>query len=413
MIELSSIKASFSKPIRVGEKVSLTWKNEDKKRVKMELLSDNLILTKIEFKWKKLEKLEFDYFKNCFPKKLQPYVVLENEIEDKSGNLDLYLNIEAASKMFPNLIECFSQLQISIILGTSRLVGTECPGLHSIYSELRLLSNGFNECTTLKYEVAKFDKRFNIVSMDLAAPGITGFIKAFVRPKPLEQDSYIKLKQEVGKNEFKGQRALVIGGSRGLGEVTAKLLAAGSAELKLTYHQGEKDAHRIVKEITLYGGTANCFQFDVLCPEQGSFHMALNNWHLTHLYYFATPFIFSGTKGLFSTNLFRKFCDYYISGFANTIEMLKHLEIKYIFYPSSVAIDELPMNMGEYVAAKIAGEMLCMFFENNYKDIITYRPRLPRMDTDQTASLFPVDNADPAPILLEHLRLFRDSSEIY
>lgn len=115
-------------------------------------------------------------------------------------------------------------------------------------------------------------------------------------------------------------------------------------------------------------------------------------------------------KGVFSPELFSKFCDYYIIGFINTVNQLRSLELKNIFYPSTVAIDELPMNMGEYAAAKIAGEMLCMFLEKKNQEMTIYRPRLPRMATDQTVSLLAIRNQDPVPIMLEHLRHLRDSS---
>jgi hypothetical protein len=378
----------------------------------MELKSDGGILTKIEFEWEKSEKQNLDLLNIQFPRKVLPRIVPADEIEDKSGNLNLYLNIESSSKMFPNLLEYFSPLQISIILSTSRLVGIKCPGLYSIYTELNLSFCAVNECTTLEYGVEKFNKRFGKVLISLLAPGSEGFIQAFIRPKEREQSNFLEIKKKVNEDEFRYQSALIIGGSRGLGEVTVKLLAAGSADVKLTYHQGEEDANRIVKEINSNGGTANCFQYDVLSPDQDSFYNALNDWRPTHLYYFATPFIFSGTKGIFSDILFKKFCDYYISGFINIINMLRPLELRNIFYPSSIAIDELPSNMGEYVSAKIAGEMLCMFFEQNYNDITIYRPRLPRMDTDQTVSLFPVKNEDPVPIQLEHLRLLNSGSDL-
>lgn len=69
--------------------------------------------------------------------------------------------------------------------------------------------------------------------------------------------------------------------------------------------------------------------------------------------------------------------------------------------------------MGEYAAAKMAGEVLCAFLENTQKDIIIHKPRLPKMVTDQTATIIPADNRDPVSIILEHLRNLRDSSMCY
>ena len=216
----------------------------------------------------------------------------------------------------------------------------------------------------------------------------------------------MQIRKKVKKDEFNNQRALIIGGSRGLGEVTAKLLASGSAEVRLTYFKGENDADQIVKEINSNGGTADCFHYDVRDPDEDYFYRKLNNWSPTHLYFFATPFIFSGTKGVFSENLYIQFSEYYVSGFIKIMNLLKHLGLKSVFYPSTVAIDELPHNMAEYVSAKIAGEMICKYYEKN--NINIYRPRLPRLDTDQTANIFHIHNKNPIPVQLKHLRLLRD-----
>jgi hypothetical protein len=78
-----------------------------------------------------------------------------------------------------------------------------------------------------------------------------------------------------------------------------------------------------------------------------------------------------------------------------------------IFYPSSAAIEELPLNMGEYAAAKMAGEILCDFLQKANPTLTIHKPRLPRMATDQTVSLLPVNNQDPASVLLTHLRYLR------
>ena len=409
-VELRAIKTVFPKPIYVGEEVSLSLKNEDDGRLGIELLSGGSIVTIIEVELDKSVQRNFKYPETCFPKKLQPRVLLDDEIETDSGALDLCLNVEAANKMFPHLIRCVSPLQIAVILSTPRLVGVMCPGLHSLYYEIDLSTTAPNENTRMNYEVIKFDRRFGLVLMKVIAPGMTGIIKAFRRPAPQEQANYLTLKNQVDSNEFAGQHALIIGGSRGLGEVAAKLLSGGGADVKITYHQGKEDVRRIVDDIVSNGGLADSFHFDVLNPEIGPADISTNDWVPTHLYYFATPFIFSGVKGIFSSRLFSKFCDYYVAGFINTINQVSNFGLRHIFYPSSAAIDELPANMGEYAAAKIAGEMLCTFLEKTNREMTIYKPRFPRMATDQTVSITPVINQDPAPIMIKELRSFRDSS---
>ena len=135
--------------------------------------------------------------------------------------------------------------------------------------------------------------------------------------------------------------------------------------------------------------------------------ISANAWTPTHLYYFATPFIFGGKKGGFSTELFGKFCAYYVAGFVKVVEHFSASGLKNIFYPSSSAMDELPSGMGEYAAAKAAGETACRYLEKIYKGMVIHTPRLPRLATDQTVSLSPVNNLDPVPVLLKEFRSFK------
>jgi hypothetical protein len=78
-----------------------------------------------------------------------------------------------------------------------------------------------------------------------------------------------------------------------------------------------------------------------------------------------------------------------------------------VFYPSSAAIEELPMDMAEYAAAKMAGELLCDFLQKAHPGLMIHKPRLPRVATDQTVSLLPVNNQEPVPVLLRNLRYLR------
>lgn len=407
-IKLRSIKTIFEKPIRVGEEISLKVKNEDEKCVGIELINRESVVTRIEFQWENSEHLRFECLETALTRNVQPHILSDDEMRTKSGSLELYLDMEATAYLFPRLAKCMCSYQIAALLGTSRLVGVECPGLHSIYTELKLNACDLREDKTMQYKVMKFER--GSVFINIISPAMTGVIKALVRPACKKQECYLNLKNMVRNNAFLGQHALVLGGSRGLGEVTAKLLAAGGAKTKITYHLGEDDARRVVDEIVSNGGEANCFQFDILSRKENPLHLLLNGWIPSHLYYFATPFISSGLKSEFSTNLFNKFCDYYVSGFSSTVNSLRRLGTKNVFYPSTVYINDLPLNMVEYVTAKIAGEMICMFFEKSNRDIAIYRPRLPRMGTDQTVCLLPVNNQNPVPIMLEHLLLFRDVS---
>jgi NADP-dependent 3-hydroxy acid dehydrogenase YdfG len=242
--------------------------------------------------------------------------------------------------------------------------------------------------------------------MDVEAPGMKGHLKTFFRPEPLSQASFTEICREVESEEFSGQRALIIGGSRGLGEVTAKLLAAGGAEVIITYFHGHQDARRIVEEIVSHGARADCLRLNVLEPTPGLLNRVANQSKPLSLYYFATPPIFGAAKGKFSPERFTTFAEYYVTGFLQTVQTLADASagLHKIFYPSSSAIEELPLDMGEYAAAKMAGEFLCDFLQKAHPGLSIHKPRLPRTATDQTVSLLPVENQEPVSVLLTHLR---------
>jgi hypothetical protein len=63
--------------------------------------------------------------------------------------------------------------------------------------------------------------------------------------------------------------------------------------------------------------------------------------------------------------------------------------------------------MGEYATAKAAGESVCHFLQKAHPEIRFQCPRLPRLATDQTATLIRTDLPDPTPILLAQLRQLR------
>jgi len=411
-VRLAEINVDFIKPLNIGSEASLNILDSIGKSQKIEIISNGIVLIKIHFTWDYGNAISDVSIKSGNPKKINPKILDEQKIKSESGKLELYLNTKIVNQLFPDLLKFLPKLQIATLLATTRLVGTRCPGMFSLYSgfSLSFIDGSFSD--NLKFKVIKYDNRFKLVKIQIKGPGSTGVIRSFIRPRQVKQSDYNSIAKNVKKHEFQDQSALIIGGTRGLGEVTAKLLAAGSADVKLSYYKGEKDAIRIVDDINLNGGCASFFQHNVLSPNEKVIENILNNWQPTHLYYFATPFIFSATRGKFSNSIYKLFCDYYITGFNHIMDILISYGLKNAYYPSSIALDEKPSDMQEYISAKLEGEALCTKFENIYNTIKIYKPRLPRIETDQTVSLFPVINQDPVAVQLKHLRIFRDGYEV-
>jgi NAD(P)-dependent dehydrogenase (short-subunit alcohol dehydrogenase family) len=210
--------------------------------------------------------------------------------------------------------------------------------------------------------------------------------------------------EQVARDEFEDATALVVGGSRGLGELTAKVVAAGGGRVIVTYASGKADADRLAAEINDWGGNCEVVAYDV---RQDAHRQYETLKHApTHLYYFATPTISRRKPGLCESERLAEFHEFYVHGFLRLIEagMRRAPEGIAVFYPSSVFVQERPQGMTEYAMAKAAGEILCADIARNFKKVRMLTERLPRLSTDQTASLIPSSSVSSLSVMLPIVR---------
>jgi hypothetical protein len=155
------------------------------------------------------------------------------------------------------------------------------------------------------------------------------------------------------------------------------------------------------------GLQADCFSLDILSDEtELDRTISQKCYNVSHIYYFCSPHIGSAPKGRFRNEVFMRFCDYYVSGFNKIFKITVNKGIKNYFYPSTVFLSEQPLNMGEYTAAKAAGESLCSLLSKTVEGINIFNPRLPKSATDQTVSLIgqQIDSSDV--VMLSQLNQF-------
>lgn len=410
--QLIEVKAIFQKPIIVGEEVSIETTSMHSSRteewnIKAKLIVNQSAVALISAKFGHVIVTSPGRLppEPSFPEQVASRDIERGQIDSQSGSLPLHLQAPAAADLFPALTQRLPAMQISVLLATTRVVGVHCPGLNSVFSELTL-SQTMNAADHLEYRVSQFDERFDLAMIDILAPQMTGQLRAFLRPAARQQPVYAEFLREVEPTEFANCRVLLIGGSRGLGEVAAKIFSAGGADVRLTYHKGGQDAANVVEEISAAGGNASAFQFDISNATLPDDLLSDGTWVPTHALYFATPRIFSGTKGVFSANLFNGFCDYFVVAFSRIFTQLNALGTNRFFLPSSSALDEMPADMAEYVAAKAAAEHAARILETTHRDVVIAQPRLPRLATDQTVTISASEEEDPLPVLLNELRHF-------
>ncbi len=239
--------------------------------------------------------------------------------------------------------------------------------------------------------------------MDLAiqGDGLAGKVSAFARHAPVAPPAMADVSRHVRPGEFHGTRALVAGGSRGLGALTAMLLAAGGAGVTITYARGRDDAEQVSKLINAACGPHTC---DVLAYDAtvaAAPQLACMARPVTQLYYFATPQIFLQKPRAFASDVFHAFSRVYVDAFHECCAALQPRPAS-VFYPSSVAVTERPAGMVEYAMAKAAGEMLCEDMQASGWNIV--QARLPRLLTDQTATVAQVQTANPVAVMLPLIR---------
>lgn len=320
-----------------------------------------------------------------------------DDLDGKSGKLRLGIAPELLAVLFPNVAARFDLGQIAAILATTRLVGMECPGLHSIFGGLRMQFDVQRAILPiLAYRVTNWAPQFRMLQIAVDCGHATGSIDCFLRPSPVLQLGSAQIRADLAPEAFAGVRALVVGGSRGLGELTAKVLAAGGADVTLTYVIGETDAAVVVDDILRSGGRASTFKLDVTAPSVPDHP----DMRFSHVFFFATPRFHKNLTGKFNFRQFEKYVSFYVAGMSKTIDVLRpHLDNGAVFcLPSTELIDTAKEGFREYISAKHAAEAAVthMTDQSLRFEIV----RLPRLRTDQTNSLSDAIAGDPLPAIL-------------
>lgn len=330
-----------------------------------------------------------------------------SDLEARTGHIVLdHGRAEAARLRYPDLCREYGAATVMELAGLSTLVGMVVPGLHSIFSSFDVSFEPQESACPLAFAVRSVDSRFRLLVANVRGSRVVGSLEAFVRFPPIEPPTVAEVRDRVAQGEFADRRALVVGGSRGLGAVTAQILALGGADVTITYARGKVEAEALVAELDAAGAgpVRSCRH---VAGEIGEVPVHPDGGGFTHVYYFATPPIFADRGAAISAERFRRFCAVYVDGFLHIAQGLIGASPSgalHMLYPSSVAVTSRPPDMTEYAMAKAAGEILCQDLTARHKGLVIATPRLPRLNTDQTATVPPAPADDPLPLLLGLVR---------
>ena len=294
----------------------------------------------------------------------------------------------AVTEMFPDLCAAIGSTCVSALARLSYIVGMLCPGLYSVFASLDVtLVRHHHAAGSSTVTVTSVDERFRLVQMSITGD-VVGTLSAFQRLPPFRQPASESLGRQVSPDEFAGVRALVIGGSRGLGELTAKLLCAGGAAVYLTYARGLRDALRVSEEINRANrGVGTPVELDILAPLSSETLRLLADVDL--VFYFPTPLISRKKSKAFSPSILQDFLRFYVERFYTLCEAVESVAGRpvRIFYPSSIYVESRPKGLTEYAMAKAAGEVLLSELNATSAKIQIISSRLPRMGSDQTNTI--------------------------
>jgi hypothetical protein len=401
---VASIKVSFEKMIYVGDRVKAVLSHRDNRRLRLEMVVEGIRVVRVEVA---LGDPQSPTDSPSHEPLLQPAEPLNLTFEQMitcHGRIPFYSTRDAVRQTFPAAAKALGVCRVAALAGSSFLVGMVCPGLHSIYRGLTLVTTLSSDGDGLHFRVVGTDSRFRLVKLAVSGGGWMGALDTHARPEPTAQAEPATIAARVVSGEFKDASALVVGGSRGLGELISKIVSVGGGHVTLTYSAGEEDARRVAADIIAYGGCCDIMHYDV--RQSASEQLSCLRSPPTQLYYMATPVISRRSAEVFSQRRFNELITFYVTGFYDLYKGLRSRFEKKItmFYPSSTYIEVRPAGMTEYAMAKAAAEGLCADIQRLESPGPILVRRLPRLPTDQTASVRELANLDPIDVILPIIR---------
>lgn len=403
------IKAQFPQPVYVGDEVTVEISAVAPRVVRTRALvgTEEVLVASIELEETRMAHSHVDVTDAA--RRAPPSEPMDLPLEAMAG-LEGCLAFSAPDgeleELFPFAVNAFGLHRMQALAASSCLVGMVVPGLHSLFSglETSFHDDGNEPVGELRFRVISTTPRFRLVRIAISSSGLHGSLETVSRLPPVTQPKMRDIAARVHQDEFRGCTALIVGGSRGLGELTAKLIAAGGGAVVLTYASGKTEADLVVTEIANTGASCTALHYDVRQPAAAQLQ-ALGT-PASHVYYFATPAIFRRKDGVFDLRRFEEFNWFYVAAFFDLLQTCTRARPAGIrvFYPSSTALETRPPTMTEYTMAKAAGEVLCADLSKYVPGVRVLTHRLPRLPTDQTSSVVPAKLIDPIEILLPIVR---------
>jgi hypothetical protein len=301
---IRQLTASFTSAVRVGDNCALEMMSD--RHFRLSVAGRRSADIKVDVgnggRASQTPKYEPDGFEAATPQALS--------FDDLSGltkSMDLPPLWPSVAQRFPTLAARLDERRLAGLLALSRIVGMRCPGLWSMLGAIKVrLDSSIPLLAPLRFTVEKTDPRFRMAVISVTGAGIESEVQVFFRPAEVMQIPFEHARKLVQAHEFSGERALIVGGSRGAGEVAAKLIAAGGGDATITYAASRTEAARVVSEIRGGDGAARDIQLDVTAGRKmiGAAITELDD--ISMLVYCAIPPVLPGKPDTFDHDEFRR-----------------------------------------------------------------------------------------------------------
>ena len=395
-INIQNIKVKFFKPAFLDEILYCYW-NKEKKiiniknkytlicKIKYKLCQNfkpNKRKTKILKRPKIPQNINIFKFKK-FRKNEFGFCGIETNISNKYSNLTKKLGIEVLK-------------EIGFL---SYIVGMKFPGLYSLFLSADISFKVNNDLEFFK--ISKTDKRINYIWTEFRGKSIYGYLESMLRPKEKKGLENKIIKKYIKPDEFKKFNSLVIGGSRGIGNLVTKIIAIGGGKVRFTYHKGKEESDIINKSFSKNSNVQKAIKLNILSNLEISKLRDIQS--INSIFYFPSPKIIKSWNQSHDESLFEIYKLYYFHQFRIIVNKLSTINEKRIFfYPSTILIDKNEAGFNSYTEAKMLGEKFCS--NNKNKNIKFYYPRLPKLLTDQNNDFYNRSEESNLPIILKELR---------
>lgn len=321
------------------------------------------------------------------------------------------LCIDAAllADLLPAVAARLAPADVAGLLTTTRLVGMRWPGERALLRRVRLERHDAGTAGVapgrLAAEVTSVHRGTGLVRCEVRHGRTVVAAEAQARPPTVRQPPLTALRSRVPDGRFAGVTAWVVGGGRGLGEVAAKLLAAGGATVVVS-GRGAEDVARVADEV---GGEA--LVLDVTAPPARDAVARLRALAPTHLAHFAAPSLLP--LGPDDAEGRRLLAAVLRDGLRTCVDLVGGpAALRGVLVPSSVLVGAPTAGLEAYAAVKAQVEDDLAALAVAHPHLTVAAPRLPQLLSDQTVGIGGLDVERTVDVLLPVLERWIPGREV-